>query len=62
MSVVVASSRFRLAPTANIKNVQSNAEKIRRNKAELRRAEPDQANDDAIDRRKNPTLPTTTTY
>jgi hypothetical protein len=58
---VVASSRFRLAPPANIKNVQGNAEKICRNKAELRRAEPDQANDDAIDRRKKPTLPATPT-
>jgi hypothetical protein len=47
-----------LAPGAKINRVQSDAEHIRRNEAELGCAKADEANDDTIDGGQNPALPT----
>jgi hypothetical protein len=48
---------FGLAPGAKVYRIEGDAEYIRRNEAKLRGPESDDADDGAIDRRKNPALP-----
>ena len=45
------------APSDQVAGVESDAEKIGRNEAELRSADADNANDGAIDRGDDPALP-----
>jgi hypothetical protein len=51
------SVNFWLSPGAEIECVERNAEQIGGDKAELRRAESDDAYDGAVDGGKNPTFP-----
>jgi hypothetical protein len=51
-----------LAPRADIHCVESNAEQVCRNEAELRSPEADQANHHAIDCRQNPAFPAALSY
>ncbi|MFZ1007635.1 MAG: hypothetical protein WAN65_12410 [Candidatus Sulfotelmatobacter sp.] len=51
------SMSFRLAPGAKVYRIEGDAKYVRRNEAELRGLESDDADDGAIDRRKNPPLP-----
>ena len=52
-----SSMSFGLAPGAKVYRIEGDAEYIRRNEAKLRGPESDDADDGAIDRRKNPALP-----
>ena len=53
---------FRLAPGAEVNGVERDAKHVRWNEAELRCAISDEANDDAIDGRHNPSLPITSPH
>jgi len=55
--VLTKGARGRKAPGAKIDSVERNAEKIGGNKAELRRANTDNADDSAVNRGDDPALP-----